>query len=329
VRNAIELWRIGLVSIVLATCLAARGAARTVTGTIRVWGSPADARLIHGLETAFRRTHGAVRFANALHGPESTFGSVNLGVADVAFMARELRVPLETMAFEWQHHYAPFEIDIANAGLGRDGGPDGREADLAFFVNDRNPLTCITLTQADDVFAADHRRGGVDAHRWGALVARIAWKDRPIHLYGPPVETFAAVFIRNAVLEHSRKWNPQYRQVAGGWNAVLAAVSRDPDGIAYAPPLPRTDGVKALRLAQAPGAPCMPLNARNVTSGAYPLLRRIDVALDRRPGTAIDRKVEEFLRFMLSPQGQRIIAGGGFYLPLGARDLHLQLRRLE
>ena len=342
--NAIEPWRIGLVSVALATCLIARGAprsigrsaqanghrlARTETGTIRVWGSPADASLIERIESGFRRTHGAVYFANAFHGPESTFASVNLGVADIAFMARELRVPLETMAFEWEHHYAPFEIDVANAGLGRSSGPDGREANLAFLVNERNPLSCITLMQADDAFAADHRRGGVDADRWGNLTSSVAWKNRPIHVYGPPIETFAAVYLRSAVLDGSRKWNPHYREMAGDWNAVLAAVVRDPDAIAFAPPLPRSRGVKALRLADARGAPCIALDAQSVTSGAYPMLRKVDVALDRRPGTAIDSKVAQFLRYLLSPHAQRIIAGGGFYLPLGARDLRLQLRRLE
>src|SRR6185312_10013464 len=89
-----------------------------VDGTIKVWGSPEDGWLIDELEAGFRRYQPRVRFQDTLHGPESSFAAVYMDVADAAFMARETRVPLETMGFEWVHHYPPFEVEIANAGLG-------------------------------------------------------------------------------------------------------------------------------------------------------------------------------------------------------------------
>ena len=76
-----------------------------IVGTLRIWGSPEDGWLIEELEACFRTYQPRVRFINSLHGPESTFASVYMDVADIAFMAREIRQPLETMAFEWVHHY--------------------------------------------------------------------------------------------------------------------------------------------------------------------------------------------------------------------------------
>jgi ABC-type Fe3+ transport system substrate-binding protein len=55
----------------------------------------------------------------------------------------------------------------------------------------------------------------------------------------------------------------------------------------------------------------------------------VDVALDRAPGTPIKPAAEEFLRFILSSEGQRIIVSDGAYLPLNATDLQQQLRRLQ
>jgi phosphate transport system substrate-binding protein len=300
-----------------------------VSGTIRVWGSPDDGWLIEELGAGFRKYQPGVRFEDTLHGSESTFAAVYMDVADVAFMAREIRVPLETMGFEWVHHYPPFEVEIANAGLGVDHGADRPAVDLAFFVNRANPLSCLTLQQLDDIFAADYRRGGTNIRSWGRLRLAGAWARRPIHPYGLAPDNISSVYVRRAVLAGSRKWNPQYRTVAGGWSEVLESVARDPDGIAFAPPLPGNAGVKALRLAVSQRSPCYALTAQTAEARTYPLVRTIDVALDRAPGAPLKPRVKEFLRFILSREGQRIVVSDGAYLPLGAATLHEQRQRLR
>jgi phosphate transport system substrate-binding protein len=300
-----------------------------VSGTIRVWGSPDDGWLIEELEAGFRKAQPAVQFENTLHGPESTFAAVYMDVSDVGFMAREIRVPLETMGFEWVHHYPPFEVAIANAGLGADHGTGRPAVDLAFFVNKANPLSCVTLRQLDDIFAADHRRGGANIRRWGGLGLTDAWARRKIHVYGPAPDSISSVYARRSIFAGSRKWNPDYRTVAGGWSEVLESVARDPDGIAFAPPLPGNLGAKALRLAASEGSACYALSAQTAETRTYPLLRTVDVALDRAPGKALEPGIQEFLRFILSREGQRIVVSDGAYLPLSAASVREQHERLQ
>lgn len=300
-----------------------------VSGTIRVWGSPDDGWMIEELEAGFRKYQPAVSFKDTLHGPESTFAAVYMDVADVAFMAREIRVPLETMGFEWVHHYPPFEVEIANAGLGAVHGIGRPAVDLAFFVNAANPLSCVTLRQLDDIFAADHRRGGANIRSWGDVGLQGAWARRPIHVYGPVPDGISSVYVRRFVLGGSRKWNPDYRAVAEGWSEVLEDVARDPAGIAFAPPVPRNLGTKALRLAASAQSSCYALTAQTAEARTYPLVRTVDVALDRAPGAPLAPKVKEFLRFILSSEGQHIIARDGAYLPLSAASLREQLERLQ
>jgi phosphate transport system substrate-binding protein len=252
-----------------------------------------------------------------------------MDVADVAFMAREIRVPLETMGFEWVHHYPPFEVTIANAGLGADHNASRLATNLAFFVNRTNPLSCVTLLQLDDIFAADHRRGGDNVRRWGGLGIAGDWARRKIHVYGPVPDSISAVFIRRSVLGGSRKWNPDYRIVAGGWSEVLESLARDPDGIAFAPPQPGNLGTRALRLAVSRQSPCYPLTAQTAEARTYPLLRTVDVALDRAPGASLEPRVKEFLRFILSSEGQRIVVSDGAYLPLSPVSAREQLERLQ
>lgn len=110
---------------------------------------------------------------------------------------------------------------------------------------------------------------------------------------------------------------------------MLETLARDPAGITFAPALPGNQGVKALRIAASANSPCYPANAHAIQSQRYPLLRTVDVALDRPPGRALAPKIEEFLRFILSEQGQRIIARDGAYLPLEAAALRSQLGRIQ
>jgi phosphate transport system substrate-binding protein len=305
--------------------LAAYHTERQVSGTIRVRGSAADRLLIEHLQDGFRAFQPDTTFADDLHGPESSFAGVYTGVADIAFMSREMRVPMETMAFEWVHHYKAFEIEIANAGL----GAARPAANLAFFVHADNPITHLTLQQLDGVFGAESRSSRSNLRKWGDVCAGGRWKDRPIHVYGPALDSIAALYIRTRVLGGSRKWNPDYREVAAGWSDVLASIARDPVGIGFAPALPGRPGVKPVELAADESGPFYALTAETAAARTYPLARVVTVALDREPHKPIEPRVKEFLRYVLSREGQEVIARDRTYIPLDARSAGRQLERLD
>ena len=257
-------------------------------------GSPDDGWLIEQLAAGFRQFQPGVRFKTSLHGPESTFAAVYMDVADIGFMAREIRVPLETMGFEWATTIS-FEVAIANAGLGADHGMARPAVDLGVLRQQHQSAFVRDLATARRHFAADHRRGGRNVRRWGELRLGGAWTGRPIHIYGPALTNTSVVFVRQSVLDGSRKWNPDYRPAPGGWSEVLETLARDPDGISFAPPLPGNQGVKALRLAATSQSRCYPLTARTAAARAYPLPRMVDAALDRAPGAPIKPETKEFL----------------------------------
>jgi phosphate transport system substrate-binding protein len=298
---------------------------RDVAGTIRIWASPADGPLLTQLEAGFRRFHPRVSFADSLRGPESTLAGLYTGVADLAFMAREVRVPMETMAFEWTHHYKLFQVEVANAGM----AGDRPGVNLAIFVHEQNPLTTLTLRQLDGIFGAETQGGLTNLRKWGDLAEGASWKDRPIHVYGPAVDSIPALYIRARVLGGSHKWNPEYREVLTGWDGVLAALAEDPDGIAFAPGMSVRPGIRQVELTATDGSPYIRLTAESVRSRAYPLTRIITVGLDRAPGGPIDAKLEEFLRYILSRDGQEEIERDGTYIPLDARSAQQQLARLD
>jgi phosphate transport system substrate-binding protein len=295
-----------------------------VAGDIRVWGSPADAGLLEDWEAGFRKAHPAARIVATLHGPESTMAGLYTGVADIAFLAREMRLPLESMAYEWVKLSKPFTVEIANAGV-RTPRP---AAVLGVFVARDNPLTHVSLGELDGIFGAEHRRAARNVRTWGELGLEGPWSGRAIRPYSRRIDDVAVEFFRRRVLDDSYRWNPDL--VEAETDAELfAAIARDPSGIAVAPLAAATGAVQTVAVAATDGGPYLLPTAASVADRSYPLTRAVTMAVDRAPGKPLAANVREFLRFVLSAEGQAAVARDGAYVPLRAADAQLQLRRLD
>jgi len=311
-------------------------------GQIRVWGGPADAELLRAWAEGFHRVQPGMEVKLTLHGPESAMMGVYTGAADLALMGREMRLPAETMAFTWVWRYAPTVIEVANAGLGanRPNGP------LRVWANRSNPLTGLTMAQLDAIYGAECKRGGKPVKTWGDLGLNGEWAGRPVHIYGPAIDSVSGLFFRQAVLQGSYKWNPAVKELADD-RAVVGAVAGDVDGIGYGAAGSGESGVTAESgVSQRVGPARRSLgeggdNARhlsiagvelseaNLVNRRYPLGRVVTVVINRKPDTAIEPKTREFLRYVLSAEGQAAIASHGPCLPLSAEQVAAQLENLQ
>ena len=297
--------------------------ATVIEGDIRVSGSPADAGLLKLWEAGFREFHPRARVVAKLFGPESTMAGIYTDTADLALLAREMRQPVEGMAFEWVKLYKPMTLEVANAGV-RTTRP---AACLAIFVHRDNPLARLTLAQLNAIFGGDPSRPAV-ARTWGEVGATGAWASRPIQPLGPPIDSLDALYFRRTVLNNNFKWNARLREFARPADA-LATLAHEPGGIAFAPLAAANDGVKMLALAATPAGPFVALEAGSVRARTYPLARAVTVAFDRNPSHPIAPRLEEFLRFILSEQGQAAVARDGAYVPLDPETAAAQAARIE
>ena len=89
------------------------------------------------------------------------------------------------------------------------------------------------------------------------------------------------------------------------------------------------EGTKSLALAADDGGPSYALTAQTVAARSYPLTRVITIALDREPGKPIDPPTREFVRYVLSREGQAAVGSDGAYIPLSAHSAQRQLQRLD
>lgn len=291
---------------------------------LRIWGSPEDRALLDALQSGFRRVHPQARFDNRLHGPESAFAGVYTGAADMALLSRELRDPLERMAYEWVRLGKPFLVDIANGGLSNDRAG----SQLAVVVHAGNPLPSMTLEQLDAVLGTERRRGGVRIGRWTELEPASPEPEAPIQVYGPRIDSIAAQFVRRTVMRDSRKWNPAYREMETDWARIVDAVASDASGLAYVPVSHVDSRVRMVALVGEGGAAVLP-TVPDVVEGRYPLRRKIPMAVAHTQAAPMPAHAADFLRFVLSPEGQAIVEAEGTYLPLSAREAADQTGRIE
>jgi phosphate transport system substrate-binding protein len=309
-KSAEHLLAVGLLAIAQCALAAAYQPQQQVRGDIRIWGSPEDRDLIKLWEDGFRKHHPQARVVASLHGSESSMAGIYTGVADIAFVGRELRLPTDNMAFQWVKLYRPTTVEVANAGLKANRVAEG----LGVFVHPDNPLAGLTMAQLDAIFGAEHKRGPANARTWGDVGLTGDWAARPIHVFAPPVTSIPALFFRKVVLDDSFKWNADMKEVADEAKA-LDVVARDPAAIAYAPMAASTAAVRAVPLAK-PGGPLVKLTEQSAADRSYPLARVVIVAIDRPVGKPLDPRVREFLRYVLSDEGQAAVARDGAYVPL-------------
>ena len=191
--------------------------------------------------------------------------------------------------------------------------------------------------------------------RWGQLGLKGEWTDKEIQTYGYVAPGFATSFQR-LVLHWSTKWNPNFREyveakeatndapgraVASqrmyealekdkygiGWGALMHVKGTcvNPDGSKCA----GYPGLKVVAVSKTANGPAIPLTSDNVANRSYPLIRDAYVYVNKPPGRELDPKVREFLRFVLSREGQQIIAKNGPYSPLTPEYVHAQLKKLD
>jgi phosphate transport system substrate-binding protein len=305
--------------------LAAYQPREKIEGEIRIWGTPPDGELLKAWEQGFARLHPGVTFSEKLYGPESAMAGVYNDVADLALMGREMRMPVDSMAFEWVHGYKATSIVVANAGM-RDERPN---TTLGIFVHKDNPLARLSIAQLDAVLGGEHKRGPANARTWGDVGLTGAWQDRPIAVYGPKLDSASALFVRHVVLADSRKWNPAYREAGTQGIDIVAALQKDPAGIAIASVSAASPGVKVLELATNEAGPYVAPSLETIVARTYPLSRAVSVVINRAPGKPVAPKVREFLSYILSKDGQAEIARDGAHVPLDADSASAQSKRLD
>lgn len=311
-------------------------AAAKVSGEIVAWGEPPFEGLVTRWRDAFRRHHPDVAFRHFLKGSGTAGGALYTGAANVGLFGRELHAA-EVVTWRRIFAYDPLGFSVAGGSF----ATFPETVAPAILVNAANPLARISFAQLDALYSHDRLRGApARIAKWGELGLTGEWADRPITLYGLDPETGTAQYLRERVLLNGR-WQldaqlppsaPKNRYAGSGRDAsaaLVTALENDRYAIGLAGFRNLTPRLKALAVSEADAGPFVAGSPATVLDRSYPLSRLVYLFVNKAPGQPWDPKLREFLRFVLSRDGQACIVDAGIYLPLPESVVRGQLKKLE
>lgn len=234
------------------------------------------------------------------------------GTAQFGPMSRQMKSK-ETDEFEAAFGYKPLPVPAAIDTL-------------AVFVNKDNPIECLTIKQVDAVFSKNRTCGGAeDITTWGQLGLTGDWANVPISIYGRNSASGTyGYFKKHALCKGDYKDSVKEQP---GSASVVQGITEDRGAMGYSGIGYQTSGVKAIKLGKKPGA-CAAPNLDNVVNGSYPLGRYLYLYVNKKPNEALDPLRLEFLKYVLSQEGQGVTIKDG-YLPLPANVAAEQTKTIE
>src|ERR1700682_2046321 len=306
-----------------------------VSGKLIAWGNPEQKVVWTRGKEGFGKFHPKVQFEDNLKSSATISGALFTGTANIGVAGREI-MPVEALAFRNIFNYEVYQVVSGSGSY----NASGQTPALGVFVHKDNPLDKLTMSQLDAIFGQEHRRGARENIRtWGQLGLKGEWADKSIHVYGHDTQMPAtAYFFSLMTFNGSTKWNCDLREfgqlkrpdgtVVSGGAQVVEAVANDRYAIGYSGFDNQTPGVKSLALAHSDDGPYIEGTKANVANRTYPLTRSLYLFVNRHPSKGFDPTVKEFLRYVLSREGQQAVRDGN-YLPLTAEIALEQLKKLE
>jgi phosphate transport system substrate-binding protein len=328
-----------------------------VVGGLRIVGSELK-NAVDQLALGFEKFQPDAKVSTSnIPSSEGAIAGLYYHLSDVAPMGDDAKIT-DMMPFHDSFGYMPTEISVATGGYEKRGSLWA----FAVVVAKDNPLNEISVDELERIFGSE-RSGGwelvnnsdylftskyargpeTNLRKWGQVGLKGAFATREIETFGYSAPGFAIYFERNW-FHWSKKWNPNFREYVEGKQATadpagaavtsehaleLLAKNKYAIGLAALMNVKNYPDVKVLAVSRHKGESAVALTPENVANRSYPLIRDAYFYLNKEPGRPLDPRAREFMRFVLSREGQEIIARMGYYYPLPAGYLREQLKKLD
>jgi phosphate transport system substrate-binding protein len=284
-----------------------------VSGNINSVGSDTMNNMMALWGETFQKLYPNVKIQIEGKGSTTAPPALIAGTSQFGPMSRAMK-STEIDQFEQKYGYKPTQIRTSYDAL-------------AVWVNKDNPLQKLTLAQVDAIFSKARKRGyKADVKTWGQLGLTGDWANRPLSLYGRNSASGTYGFFKEHTLQNG-DYKDSVKEQPGS-ASVVQGVTEDRFGVGYSGVGYKTSGVRAVQLADKDGGEYFDGAYANVTSGKYPLSRFLYLYVNKAPGKALDPLVKEFVKLILSKDGQEVVVKDG-YLPLSPDIVKQELAKLE
>lgn len=285
-----------------------------VSGNLSSIGSDTLNNLMALWSRAFQDLYPNVQFQVEGKGSNTAPPALIEGTAQLGPMSRAMKDD-EIDKFEKKFGYKPTRISVAIDCL-------------AVYVHKDNPIAKrgLSLPQVDCIFSQTRKSGFADIKTWGDAGLTGEWADKPISLYSRDAASGTYVFFKEHAL-FKGDYKDSCKQQPGS-AGVINGVANDRYAIGYSGIGFKTPDVRVVPLAKSGDEPPVEPTFENTLAGKYPLGRALYVYINKKPGEPLAAHVKEFIKFVLSREGQEIVIKDGFG-PLPLKVVEAQLKAIE
>ena len=283
-----------------------------VSGNLSSVGSDTLANLMTLWAESFKRFYPSVNVQIQAAGSSTAPPALTEGTSNLGPMSRMMKSN-EIEAFEAKHGYKPTPVPVAIDAL-------------AVYVHKDNPISGLSIPQVDAIFSATRKCGyRADVTTWGDLGLEGEWASRAVQLYGRNSVSGTYGFFKEKALCKGDFKNSVNEQP--GSASVVQGVTKSLNGIGYSGIGYRTSGVRAVPIALKEGGEFVEATPANAVSGDYALGRFLFVYVNKHPNKPIAPLEREFLKMVLSQEGQEVVIKDG-YIPVPAKVVEKQLAKV-
>jgi phosphate transport system substrate-binding protein len=283
-----------------------------ISGNLSSVGSDTLANMMTFWAEEFKRQYPNINIQIQAAGSSTAPPALTEGTSQFGPMSREMKSK-EIEAFEKHYGYKPTEIRVAIDAL-------------AVFVNKDNPIQGLSIKQVDAIFSSTLKCGSdKQATRWSDVGLDGSWAGKDIQLFGRNSVSGTYGYFKEHALCKGDFTNSVNEQP--GSASVVQSVASSLNSIGYSGIGYKVAGVKAVALAKKDGDAFVEATLDNAVSGKYPLSRFLYVYVNKHPNKPLSPLQAEFIKLILSQQGQGIVEKDG-YIPLPAAVVKKELAKL-
>jgi phosphate transport system substrate-binding protein len=284
-----------------------------VSGNVNSIGSDTLNNLMTLWAEGFRKQYPNVKIQIEGKGSSTAPPALIEGTAQLGPMSRAMK-NTEVDAFERKFRYKPSVFPVAIDAL-------------AVYVNKDNPIKGLTMAQVDAIFSKSRRWGhNENIQVWKQAGSADGLGDSPISIYGRNSASGTYGFFKEHALKNG-DFKDEVKEQPGS-ASVVQSVSEDQAGIGYSGIGYLTSNVRAVPLAEKDGMPYKEASQQNADDGSYPLWRHLYLYINKVPDKPLDPIVKEFIKFIYSKEGQKVVIKDGFF-PLKAEMIEKEIKRLD
>jgi phosphate transport system substrate-binding protein len=281
-----------------------------VRGTLQLVGSRTMSQLAAVWADGFRHVQTGVEVRLAFQGSETAFSQLDDQAAAIGLLSRELTQDEKKTFGDTHPGLKLLAVDAAYDAI-------------AVVVHPENPIAGLSLKQLQTLYCQDEQASSLT---WKSVELEDEWADVPVVRFAPDEQSGARGQFFSRVL--GADGQPAMLTAYSWHTKIVEEVAANRGAIGFVNRAnAHTDKVRTVPLAAENGGAFVTLSSESIASGEYPLIRPLSLIVIMEDAGVRNPLVAEFLRYVLSSNGQEDVIKDGFQ-PLGRAALLEQIDHL-